>query len=70
MIGDELFDELMNKWLCHYLYDVDNGIEDMPEITVQSNIDGSYEVYDTFPDTETMTLGSGAGETVIRHGKP
>lgn len=66
MIGDELFDELMNKWLCHYLYDVDNGIEDMPEITVQSNIDGSYEVYDTFPDTETMTLGSGAGETVIR----
>lgn len=68
MIGDELFDELINRWLCHYLYDVDNGIEDMPEITVQSNVDGSYEAYDKFPDTETLTLESDAGEaeTLIR----
>ncbi|MCR5651238.1 MAG: hypothetical protein K6F86_08680 [Lachnospiraceae bacterium] len=68
MVRKELFDELVNKWLCHYLYDVDNGIEDMPEITVQSNIDGTYEAYDVFPDTDTLKLGSdrSGDETLIR----
>ena len=30
MINDELWLEIENKWLAHYLYDVDNGIENMP----------------------------------------
>lgn len=54
LINDELFDELMNKWLSHYLYDVDNGIENIPEIQVQSNIDGSFVCYDTYPSTSTV----------------
>ncbi|MCR5403230.1 MAG: hypothetical protein K6E91_05335 [Butyrivibrio sp.] len=47
-IKGEIFEDLMNRWLCHYLYDMDNGIEDMSEVTVQSNTDGSFLEFDSF----------------------
>lgn len=34
----------MNKWLSHYLYGVENGIENMPVVSVQSNVDGSFVI--------------------------
>ena len=55
-IGDKLYDEIVNRWLCHYLYGEENGAEDMPELSVQSNVDGSFSFYDTFPDTESLKL--------------
>ncbi|MBO4904114.1 MAG: hypothetical protein J5367_02715 [Lachnospiraceae bacterium] len=48
--------EIQNKWLAHYLYDVDNGIEDIPELTVQSNIDGEFTCYDSFGEYEQATI--------------
>ena len=54
--GDILFDDLVNKWLCHYLCGVENGIEDMPEVTVQSNLDGSFTTHDSWTDAETDVL--------------
>ena len=48
MVNGELWQELMNKWLSHWLYGVDNGIENMPAVTVQSNLDGSYASYDAW----------------------
>ena len=50
MVYDGLWQEIMNMWLSHYLYDVDNGIEDMPAVSVQSNIDGKFREYDTWGD--------------------
>jgi len=55
MFGDTLFDELLNKWLCHYLYDVDNGIEELPEINVQSNIDAAYSNRDVWEDLKLVS---------------
>ena len=55
MINDELWDEVMNKWLCHYLYDIDNGIEEMAELTVQSNVDGSFVTYDSWREFDYET---------------
>ena len=46
----------MNKWLSHYLYDVDNGIENMPTVSVQSNVDGSFRTYDTWGDFDFDTF--------------
>ncbi len=40
----------------HYLYDVNNGIENMPEVTVQSNVNGSYFTYDSFGDQELASF--------------
>ena len=55
-IGDNLYEEILNRWLCHYLYGEENGAEDMPELSVQSNVDGSFALYDTFPDTKNLKL--------------
>ena len=55
-IDDELSNDLYNKWLCHYLYDVDNGIEDMPEVYVQSNVDGSFYTQDSWNDIEPTSF--------------
>ena len=52
VVNGELWQVIMNKWLSHYLYDVDNGIEDMPTVSVQSNIDGSFKTYDTWAEFE------------------
>ncbi len=44
------WEDLLNKWLCHYLYGVDNGIENMAAVTAQSNVDGTWKTYDTWRD--------------------
>ena len=67
MFGDDSWENILNKWLCHYLYDTDNGIEDMPELTVQSNIDGSFREYDSWRrengDFDYLTLYPESEET-------
>ncbi|MCR5402379.1 MAG: hypothetical protein K6E91_00970, partial [Butyrivibrio sp.] len=50
IVNGELWQSIMNKWLSHYLYDVDNNIEDMPKVSVQSNVDGSFKTYDSWND--------------------
>ena len=50
MIGDTLWQELLNKWLSHYLLGVDNGIENMAEVTYQSNVDGEFYTADSWRD--------------------
>ena len=50
MVGDELWNDIQNRWLAHYLYDVDNGAEDMPAVLAQSNLDGQYYAYDSWRD--------------------
>lgn len=52
-----LFEDILNKWLCHYLYDIDNGIQDMPEVMVQSNVDGEFLDYDTYGDVKFSDVG-------------
>lgn len=49
-VNGELFDETVNRWLCHYLYGTENGAENMAEVTVQSNVDGSWKTYDSWRD--------------------
>ena len=48
IVNGELWQETMNKWLSHYLYGVENGIEDMAVVIVQSNLDGQYTTYDAW----------------------
>lgn len=62
MLGDELFYDVMNRWLCHYLYDMDNGIENMSEVMVQSNVDGSFIPYDSYGDLGLTTVEATCGD--------
>ena len=69
-VGEELFDEMLNKWLCHYLYNIDNGIEDMAEVTVQSNVDGTFRTYESWEEAKSLTAKAALeGETEIKSGK-
>ena len=37
LIGEESYDAILNQWFSHYLYGLDNGVEDMAAVTAQSN---------------------------------
>ncbi len=52
IVNGERWNITINRWLAHYLYDVDNGAEDMPAVLAQSNVDGSWKTYDTWRDFE------------------
>ena len=58
MVGDSLYDDIMNRWLSHYLYDIDNGIENWPEVTVQSNIDGTFSDYEEWKNSGIISLNA------------
>ena len=71
IINGELWQELINKWLSHWLYDIDNGIENMPAVSVQSNVDGSFTSYDawrTFPSREIRSIAAATTTTVSTEG--
>ncbi len=56
--------DIQNKWLAHYLYGVDNDVEEMAAFTVQSNIDGQYKEYDSFGDYETLKTKAETGNEI------
>lgn len=55
-IDGQSYNGLLNQWFSHYLYNVDNGIENMAEVTVQNNTDGSWDTYDQWPADGSFTL--------------
>lgn len=63
-IGEDTYDSILNKWFSHYLYGVDNGIENMAEVTYQDNVDGSWHTADSWEAAEECLLnGAGSGTT-------
>ncbi len=56
MMNGTLWEETVNRWLSHYLYGVNNDIEDMAPVTVQSNVDGSFKTYDSWRDFNYSNL--------------
>lgn len=63
-IGDELYDDILNKWFSHYLYGVKNGAQNMPAVTAQSNVDGSWVTYDSWETKNSSILKSDSNELV------
>ena len=64
MVDDSLWDEIMNEWLCHYLYGTDNGIENLPEVLCQSNLDGSYSEHDSWRDFNYQEMSASYGNSL------
>ena len=50
LVNGEVWNEIQNRWLAHYLYDVDNDAENLPTVLAQSNLDGEWKAYDTWRD--------------------
>ena len=65
--GDYLYDEWLNMWFCHYLYDLDNNILDiMPEVLALNNASGEWDSFDSWEPAAKVVLDgsfsvSGAG---------
>lgn len=38
-IDGKTYDDIVNRWISHYLYDIDNGAQDFSEVLVQDNRD-------------------------------
>ena len=48
-IGDSSYDEILNRWFSHYLYDVENGAENMAAVTAQDSHDTNvWNTYDSW----------------------
>ena len=56
MVNGELWNEIQNRWLAHYLYGVENDAENMADVMVQSNVDGEWTVYDKWRDFNYMDV--------------
>ena len=67
LIGSETYNGILNRWFSHYLYDQDNGAEEMAAVTVQSNVDGSWTTLNDWDgNTDTLRLSCGdEGETTV-----
>ena len=62
MLGDDNTMVTFNKWLSHYLFGRDTGVEEWPDIQVQSNLDGTWSVYDSLePSSEVPFQSSESG---------
>ena len=61
-VVDEYYDDLVNRWLSHYMAGKDNGIDQMKDYTVQSNVDGSWSAYNEGREKEFMEFRSTDGD--------
>lgn len=56
---------LMNKWLSHYLYGVENDAENYPEVLAENNVTGRFESYRGWDETELREIKAHyTGDTV------
>lgn len=62
-INGVMYDDLLNKWFSHYLYNVNNGAEKMSTVTVQSNLDGAeWTTYDKWETSNKLVLNAQTSE--------
>ena len=57
-VAGHSYDDILNAWYCHYLYGLDNGIEEkLPEALVQSNLDENKWVsYDSYASKNKVEI--------------
>ena len=59
LIDGKFYDDIVNEWISHYLYGVENGAEKMPEVLAQTNYDQKkWEVESAWETDYTMKLTS------------
>ena len=51
----ETYQAVLNEWFSHYLCGVENGAPTRPEVTVQSNVDGSWLTVDSWSTDKSYT---------------
>lgn len=67
LVDGQTYDDVLNQWFSHYLFDVDNGAENRPDVMVQSNRDQHvWETADSWETAHKLILkNQDRGQTVI-----
>ena len=66
LINGRFYDDIVNEWISHYLYGIENGAEAMPAVLVQTNYDQKkWETADSWDTGHTMKLESNAAGTTV-----
>lgn len=67
LIDGKFYDDIVNEWISHYLYGIDNNAETMPTVLAQDNINQKkWETEHSWTTEHTMKLESAeTGVTVI-----
>lgn len=67
LIDGKFYDDIVNAWISHYLYGIENHAEAMPAVLVQTNYDQKkWETADSWDTPYTMNLTcSDSGTAVI-----
>ena len=61
-IGEDTYDELLNRWFCYYLYDVDNDANKIPEVIAQdSHRVGKWNTYKSYKTSKYLDFAAGEG---------
>ena len=59
LIDGKFYDDIVNEWISHYLYGVENSAEEMPEVLAQTNYDQKkWETESAWETEYTMKLTS------------
>lgn len=66
LVDGQFYDDIVNKWISHYLYDVKNDAEDMPAVLAQTNYDQKkWETESAWETAHTMKLECAESETTV-----
>ncbi|WP_346662361.1 CocE/NonD family hydrolase [uncultured Merdimonas sp.] len=66
LIDGKFYDDIVNEWISHYLYGVENQAEDMPAVLVQTNHDQrKWETSASWDTGHCMKLTSGSTGTAV-----
>lgn len=67
LIDGKFYDDIVNEWISHYLYGIENQAESMPAVLVQTNYDqNKWETAGSWDTGLTMSLScSETGTSVI-----
>ena len=59
LIDGKFYDDIVNEWISHYLYGVENSAEEMPEVLAQTNYDQKkWETESAWKTEHTIKLTS------------
>ena len=66
LIDGKFYDDIVNEWITHYLYGVENQAEDMPAVLVQTNHNQrKWETSASWDTGHSMKLTSGSTGTAV-----
>ncbi|WP_461816197.1 CocE/NonD family hydrolase [Faecalimonas sp.] len=67
LIDGKFYDDIVNEWISHYLYDIENNAENMPAVLAQDNVNQkNWETEESWTTKYNMKLESAeSGVTII-----